>query len=269
MQFVEVKNVAANGVTIVSREWNMGTIGTVVFIHGLGADQRQFESDASFFSEQGYNAVTVDLRGHGCSSTPHPLSQETLTVGLMAEDLLTILDRVADGPLHLVGNSLGGLVALELCNIRADRVTTLATFGTAYSLRLPTVISTLGYWFGKLVGNRKLGQLIAKTATQNKAARAQLAQVYYRPNLPLIQFIHRNVCKYNFLSVVKAYSGQILMICGAQDSVVNTLAARSVRALTGDPKFSKVVVANAGHFTNLDQPEKLRKILVSFWDKSN
>jgi len=268
MQFVEVKHIATNDVTIVSREWVGGSCGTIVFIHGLGADQRQFESDASFFSGQGYNVVTLDLRGHGSSSIPWPSSRETLTVKAMAEDLLPLLDRVLQRPLHLVGNSLGGLVALKLIDMRPDQVTSLTTLGTAYSLRLPKIVSVFGYWFGKLIGQKRFGQVIAKTATRNKPARTLLAKMYEQPNLTLIQIIHRNVCAYNYIGIAKAFTGPVLMVGGERDMVINALADRSVRAFMEDPKFCNVRIANAGHFINLDQPEKLREALITFWNKT-
>jgi len=65
--------------------------------------------------------LAVDLRGHGESGWPG-----TYSIALMAADVGDLLERRGDGPVDLVGHSLGGLVALRVAAALPQRVRRLA-----------------------------------------------------------------------------------------------------------------------------------------------
>ncbi|WP_419995725.1 alpha/beta fold hydrolase [Streptomyces boninensis] len=95
-------------------------LGTAVFIHGAFID-----SLASFyftlgpqFADAGFDAVLYDLRGHGRSERP--------PTGYTLQDFTADLDALLDAlsieePVHLVGNSFGGTVALDYAVHHPDR----------------------------------------------------------------------------------------------------------------------------------------------------
>ena len=95
----------------------------VVMIHGLVVD------NLSSYYLTIANAVALhaevylyDLRGHGLSSIP----ESPYRVADHVADLLALLEQwEIDEPVHLVGNSFGGLIALELSRRRPERVASL------------------------------------------------------------------------------------------------------------------------------------------------
>jgi pimeloyl-ACP methyl ester carboxylesterase len=96
---------------------------TVVMLHGLVADNL-----SSFYytiaNPVGLVADTwlYDLRGHGRSDMP----STGYTVHHHVEDLRALLAAWAvDGPVHLVGNSFGGVVALAFAHLFPERVASL------------------------------------------------------------------------------------------------------------------------------------------------
>jgi len=90
----------------------------IVLIHGLGSAATAWKPLLKELSAK-YRVITVDLPGHGQTPYQHgtPLDPRSL-----AQLVLTVLDEYAIEKTHVVGNSLGGWVALELAAIAPERV---------------------------------------------------------------------------------------------------------------------------------------------------
>ncbi|MEZ4456246.1 MAG: alpha/beta fold hydrolase [Gemmatimonadales bacterium] len=86
-----------------------GTGPAVVLLHGLGSSKADWGPQVAALSA-GYRTIAVDLRGHGDS--PHPEGRWTLPE--FASDVADLLRRLDAAPAHLVGLSLGGMVAFQL-----------------------------------------------------------------------------------------------------------------------------------------------------------
>lgn len=101
-------------------------MGTVVLIHGLFIDSlaSYYLTLAPAFAAAGFETVMYDLRGHGRSERPPSgYALEDFTADL--EALLDALD-LAGRPIHLLGNSFGGTLALHYAVHRPDNVASVA-----------------------------------------------------------------------------------------------------------------------------------------------
>jgi pimeloyl-ACP methyl ester carboxylesterase len=89
----------------------------VLLVHGFGAAAIQWLPLARALRPHVRAVWAIDLPGHGFSGRPERLTLDTLKVGVLEG-----LDQVhpAIGPALIVGNSLGGAVALRYANERAD-----------------------------------------------------------------------------------------------------------------------------------------------------
>lgn len=90
----------------------LGDPGTsaVVFLHGGGQTRRSWSKAATSVAERGWQAVTVDLRGHGESDWSDDGNYRLTS---FAGDVLQVLKQVPPGPV-LVGASLGGFTTMLL-----------------------------------------------------------------------------------------------------------------------------------------------------------
>lgn len=97
----------------------------LVMIHGFAADSYGWRPlEDALPKDQAL--IRIDLPSHGRS----PLRR----VGGFAElakQLVQVFDRVAEGPVHLLGHSLGGGLALALADIRPRQVRTLSLIAPA------------------------------------------------------------------------------------------------------------------------------------------
>ena len=131
---------SSDGVRLAYEAFGDDNSGTpLVLCHGIAVNGLQFHEDAAWFSARGHRVLVPHLRGHGLSDSPVPVSRDTLTVPRLAADLVEMLDDAGADKVHWVGNSLGGIVALEM--LKAGRFATLTTFGTSYSIKLPFIFS--------------------------------------------------------------------------------------------------------------------------------
>jgi pimeloyl-ACP methyl ester carboxylesterase len=94
---------------------------TIVLLHGLIVDDLSsyYFTLANPLAAAGHDVVLYDLRGHGHSERPR--TGYSLTDGIADLDgLLTALDIYR--PVHLVGNSYGGAIAIGMAVQHPDRV---------------------------------------------------------------------------------------------------------------------------------------------------
>jgi len=105
-----------------------GTGAQIVFIHGANDQAGTWARVAPAFAGA-HKVVVVDLAGHGDS--------DPATGPLTADDLFTGLERVMDaeasGPATLVGNSLGGWIALVYALYYPERVARVVSVNGAIS----------------------------------------------------------------------------------------------------------------------------------------
>lgn len=79
----------------------------LVFLHGVGGGHHAWDGQVPWFAERGYAAHAWDQPGYGHTATvePYDLAQ-------VAASLRRLVDAL-DGPVVLVGHSMGGMVAQE------------------------------------------------------------------------------------------------------------------------------------------------------------
>ena len=93
----------------------------VVLIHGLYSSAGinwQLPGTVKLLAER-YQVVALDLRGHGRSGKPK--DEDAYGVQLM-EDVVRLMDHLKVEKAHIVGYSLGGMIALKLVAEHPDRV---------------------------------------------------------------------------------------------------------------------------------------------------
>lgn len=114
--------VRAGAVTLVGERWE-GEGTPVVLLHAGIADRRSWYGVAERLSAP---AIAYDRRGFGWS----PPSPEPFT---HLDDLLAVLDATVDGPAWLVGNSMGGVLALDAAVTAPERVAGLVLISPGVS----------------------------------------------------------------------------------------------------------------------------------------
>lgn len=96
----------------------------VLFLHAAFANHNMFRTQAAYFQDK-YNVLTLDVIGHGNSTD----TQKGDSVDRMSAWISEILKRENIHQAHIVGISLGSVLAQDFANQFPEAVQSLACFG--------------------------------------------------------------------------------------------------------------------------------------------
>ncbi len=96
-----------------------------VYVHGLGGSSQNFTDVAGLLADR-FDGQAVDLPGFGYSDPSRRYS-----IADFADKLTAYLEFSGRGPVHLVGNSLGGSISVRVAALRPDLVRTLTLISPA------------------------------------------------------------------------------------------------------------------------------------------
>lgn len=234
----------------------------VVLLHGVGLDRTMWEPLQSLI---GVDTIALDLPGHGAQ----PPILEPTTLASLADD---VLRRMPDGAVHLVGFSLGALIAQHIARFHAERVATLSCVSavcgrtpeesTAVTSRLAaahagfsdSVTASLQRWFPQ--GTRVSAEIIAATE------RVLLAN-------DVASFLHAYAVFARGDRDIASELGRItvptLAITGELDTGSTPDMSRRLTEVI--PAARIVVVPGARHMLPIEDPRSLAQALTVFIEK--
>ena len=99
----------------------------LVLIHGVGMNRAVWAPQLTYFAHH-YRVIAYDVLGHGDS--PRPPEQPKLTD--LGQQLAALLDELAIERAHLVGHSMGALIALDFALRRPEQVRSLVALNAVY-----------------------------------------------------------------------------------------------------------------------------------------
>jgi pimeloyl-ACP methyl ester carboxylesterase len=244
----------------------------VLLCLGLGYDRRGWGPVEDVLAER-FRVVTFDNRGVGESdSPPGPYSIE-----LMADDALAVLDDAGVGQVHLVGTSLGGMVAQELALRSPERIETLVLASTTPGGRdgypMPQRSVELFSAFADDPSTTNLRRIVENSlSARTVATRRELVDEIYRYRLD-----HRPAMDgwlaqaaagrgFSSLSAIPRLAMPTLIIHGVDDNVVDHRNAELLSRAISDSQM--VLLPNAGHLCFWEQPGEFADRLRAFFDRS-
>lgn len=254
-----------DGTPLFCRRFGPESAEAVVLCHCLAANGDQFLADAGHWARAGRTVLVPDLRAHGRSGRPAVARTENFAIEVMARDMLAMLDAAGVRRVHWVGNSLGGIVALQMLGMAPERFASLATFGTAYRLNLPPGVAGAFPLLHRALGAGLLARTTAAMTTRNPAGRRVVEGMLRELDAHAAAAVARNVARYDLTAEAAGFAGPILLIRGGLDRAVNRALPRTLEAMRGHQNFELHELPQGGHCANLDVPEVFRTVLERFW----
>jgi len=240
----------------------------IVFIHGVGLTKEIWEPQINFFKE--YNTLTYDLLGHGKT----PLNKSQLSFEDFSEQLLNLINELNFNKIHLVGFSLGALIARHFSTKHNERLDSLILHGSIYKRTEEQK---------RVVKNRFEVAKTNKPASRKTALRRWLSEDFIKKNPNVYNKIYKNLEENNLADFLKCY--EIFVNYIDDDNMikkinVNTLITTGENDVGSTPEMSKnlsqviqgskfVEIKRGKHLCSIECANDVNIVFKEFIDTNN
>lgn len=235
----------------------------VLFIHAAFVNHNMFKTQFAYFQNK-FNILALDIIGHGRSTD----TQKGDSIDKMSKWIFDILKTENIKKVHIVGVSLGAVLAQDFANHFPNLVSSLACFGgydiNHFDMKLQKKNSTK-----QMLMMLKALVSVKWFAKENKKISAHTSQAqdeFFHMNIlfPKKSFIflatlNRMVNKYK--TGKRNYT--LLIGCGNFDIPMELEAIKQWKI--SEPSCRVVIFENAGHCVNMDVPQDFNMTLEAFW----
>jgi pimeloyl-ACP methyl ester carboxylesterase len=270
----EIIHTSQDGLALFCREYlPASSRGTVVCLPGLTRNSRDFTALAAHLVER-YRVLTPDLRGRGNSQWDRQIANYHPKIYF--QDVLQLITNEVSGPVAVVGTSLGGILAMSLAAMAADRIggivindigPELAPEGIARIAGYVGVRGAPGTWLNaveQVKANYKMAYPDFTDADWMTYARASHRE---RDDGTVIADYDPGIGEamraapggtLNLWPIWAAIQKPVLGIRGSRSDILS--AATFDRMLQEKPALVRVEVPNRGHVPLLNEPAVLAEI---------
>ena len=268
----------------------------ILLIHGFGASKEHWRHNQQFFGEN-YNCYSIDLLGFGASSQPRALlDYETdqknsikYSFNLWGNQIADFCSEVIKSKVILVGNSIGGIVALKAAEILKENCKGITLIDCAQRTmddkrlkRNEILMNLLRPVIKTLVRQRIVSNTLFERAANKKVIRQILKKAYpsgKNIDEELIEILHKPSQRKNskeafrgFINLFDDYlatdlfdkvDASIQLIWGEKDpwEALN-------EAIEWEKNFHNIkrldIVKDAGHCPHDENPKVTNKLIYEF-----
>ena len=226
----------------------------VLLAHGFGADRLSWLANQPAL-EKHFPVATLDLPGHGAAG----MDVGDGAIENLAQSVATALDDRAPKPLHVVGHSLGGAVAMALARIRPGLVRSLiliAPVGLGAGVD-PEFLAAYPELSAPDDAMALMRRLVARDGLISKLmVKRALDQLGRDGSRAALRKIARGIAEARAQDVG---ASPRLVVWGREDAI-NPLIEAKLDAFGGE----RLIVEGAGHLPHIERAAPVNEALVRF-----
>jgi pimeloyl-ACP methyl ester carboxylesterase len=239
----------------------------LVLLHAFPLDGRMWAPQVEALAGS-YQLIVPDLRGFGAARDQ---AVPEAGMDLLADDVARLLDDRGLDRVVLGGLSLGGYVALAFMRRHAERVSGLVLLDTkatgdgeqARDDRLKMAERVLAEGNG-FVPEAMLPRLLGQTSREHRPELVAKVAALIREQPPeAIAGAQRGMAaRADTTDLLASIAVPTLVVTGEEDTVAGPEVGRELAAAVPGARF--LLVEEAGHLSNLEQPEIVNEALLDF-----
>lgn len=226
----------------------------LVFLHGIGGNRRNWQPQLPEFASA-YTCVAWDARGYGDSDDDPPLA----SFQDLADDLAALITHLDLGPAHIVGLSMGGMIALDLVDRQPAMVASLVLAGSAAGFGPSTPQERAAFLDSRLtplLAGARIADIapglmdVLVTANAGAEARAMVLDSLLRLRpAPYMRALQAFVTT-DFTASITRIDRPTLVLVGDDDRVLPPV--RSQQLAAGIRGAQLTVIPGCGHLSNIE-----------------
>jgi len=247
-----------------------GTGEPVLLIQGVGAIGNAWTPQVEALRHR-FSVITFDNRGIGASS----ITEGRISIESMADDALAILDAEGITRAHVVGHSMGGLIAMQLALTSPRRVRSLALLSTFPDGRSGSRLTLANFLTGirTRIGTRRMRRNAFLSLVLSKAGMrpvnrrrmtAEMTALFGRDlatQPPIIMRQLRAMSRFDPTWRLRSLASvRTLVVTGDEDRIALPAYGRKLAASI--PGALYVEIANAGHAVPIESPALINRMLA-------
>lgn len=250
-----------NGINLNYHEQGQGE--PHLFLHGLGSQGEDWGFQVPFFASS-YRVITVDLRGHGASDKP----AGPYSVAMMAEDVVGLLDALNVESAHIVGLSMGGMIAFQLVVDRPERVRSLVIVNSGPAL-VPRsfgekLLVQQRLLLARLFGPSRTGKFLSKRLfpkPEQEALREQFVERWAMNDRDAYLAALQAIVGWSVMDRIGEIRCPVLIVSGDRDYTPMEAKREYMARIPGAEFF---LVEDSGHATPIDQSDVFNRAVLKF-----
>lgn len=235
----------------------------VLFIHGLGSSTEDWDPQVDAL-QRSYRVITYDVRGHGQTEKP----AGPYSVKQFAEDAARLIEHLRLAPVHVIGLSMGGMIAFQLAVDRPDLLRSLVIVNSGPAMILRTWKEKLGIMQRRLIvrlmGMRKMGEVLSTRllpAPEHEAERKIFVERWARNDPRAYLSALNALVGWSVQPKLPGITIPTLVVTADKDYTPVALK-QAYTALM--PKARLAVIADSYHMMPVEKPEAFHAELLPF-----
>ncbi|HEX2198349.1 MAG TPA: 3-oxoadipate enol-lactonase [Burkholderiales bacterium] len=236
----------------------------LVFSHSLACSVRMWDGEVARHKDR-FRVLAYDTRGHGQSAAP----TGAYTLEGLADDLHALLKSLNISRTHFVGLSMGGMIGQTFALKYPGVFQTLTLCDT--TSRYPAAAAPLWQERIRIAESQGLKPLVQPTLerwftesfrkSKPEEVKKVAAQIEKTPVAGYVGCCHA-IPKIDVTARLKEIRCPALVICGEDDPGTPPAMAREIHENLPGSKL--VLIPQAAHLSNLEQPEAFNRALAEF-----
>ena len=240
----------------------------IVFIHGVGLNKEIWTPQINFFKD--YTTLTFDLLGHGKT----PLKKSNLSIKDFSDQLFNLINELNFNKIHLIGFSLGALIARHFASEHNEKLMSLILHGSIYKRTKEQKI---------IIKNRLENARTNKPSEKISALNRWLSEDFIKKNQDTYKKIYSVLEKNDHNSFLKSY--ELFADYIDDESIIKKIKAKTL-ITTGEndpgstPEMSKnlsklikgsefIEIKSGKHLCSIECADDVNITFRKFIDKNN
>ena len=268
MDLNKLKHQSVEGIPRISYK-ELGNGPPVIFLHGIGGNHSNWYNQQSYISDN-FTTIAWDARGYGDSDDYNG----PLNFSDFGEDLIRLLDSRNISKAHFVGLSMGARILMDFFPKHKSRVATLILCDCFFDYKILSDAKQkefINLRQEPLKNGKTLEQIAPKLIDSlvgpncKKEARDRIYKSFLNIHIDSYLKTIAETISYNASNNLSEFDVPTQLIYGEYDQLTPVSIGKMAQKKISNSSLS--IIKNAGHLSNIEQPDAFNTIIDNFLSK--